>query len=109
MVLLFNKGVDDVLVHVKRANKTDGFTGQSLDARSERQVVTLDTRCEDFPGQMYLAWDFLGVASQSSQLEGDQQAQQSTACFIVALAESIGKNAFSFGIKGIPKPMSMFF
>jgi hypothetical protein len=41
VVLLFNKGVDDVLVHVKRAKKTDGFTGQSLDARSERQVALM--------------------------------------------------------------------
>ena len=34
-----------------------------LDARSERQVVTLDTLCEYFPGQVYLARDFPGIAS----------------------------------------------
>jgi hypothetical protein len=60
-----------------------------LDARSERQVVTLDTLCEYFPGQVYLARDFPGIASQlitgdNARQEGGKQVQQSTACFIVA-------------------------
>lgn len=56
------------------------FTGLSLDARSGRQVVTLDMLREYFHGQMSLAWDGSGVASpvitgDKAKLEGGQQAQ----------------------------------
>lgn len=89
-MVLFDKGADDVLVDFKRVGKR-WFTGLSLDARSGRQVVTLDTLREFFHGQMSLAWDGSGVASpvitgDKAKLEGSQQAQQSTACVIAALA-----------------------
>ncbi|MEN9532319.1 MAG: hypothetical protein RIQ83_1543 [Pseudomonadota bacterium] len=79
-----------------------------LDARFERQVVTLDTLCEYFPGQVYLARDFPGIASplitgDNARQEGGKQVQPSTACFIVARTSGVGNNSFSFSIKDIKK------
>ncbi len=94
--------------------EVDGFASQSLDARSERQVVTLDTLGEYLPGQMHLARHLSGIASlvitgDKAYLERRKQARQPTACLIVAWAKGIGHDSFSLGIKGIPKPMSMLF
>lgn len=98
---LFDKGADDVLVDFKRARKTDDFTGLSLDVRSERQVIKLDTLRGDFPGQLYLAWDYHGVAApvitgDKAKLEMPHQAWQPTACIIAARTKGVGNNAFSF-------------
>lgn len=64
---------------------TDGFTNQSFNVCSGYQVVTLDTLCEDSPGQIYLAGDFFGVTTpvisgDKATLEGNQQAQHSMVC-----------------------------
>lgn len=90
----FDKGADDFLVDFKRANKADSFTSQSLDARSERQIVLLETLREDFIRKMYLARDFPGIpppviTGDKAKLEGQQQAPQLTACFIVAWTEGV--------------------
>ena len=94
--------------------EADGLASQSLDARSERQVVTLDTLGEYFPGQMHLARHLSGIASpvitgDKANLERRKQAQQPTACLIVAWAKGICHDSFSLGIQGIQKPMSMLF
>jgi len=57
----FDKGTNHFLVE-------DGFASQSLDARSERQVVTLDTLSEYLPGQMHLARHLSGVTPPSNPL-----------------------------------------
>ena len=85
-----------------------------LSVSSERQVVTLDTLGEYLPGQMHLARHLSGIASpvitgDKAYLEWRKQAQQPTACLIVAWAKGICQDLFSLGIKGIPKPMSMLF
>ncbi len=110
----FDKGTDNFLVELNRTREADGFASQALDARSERQVVSLDALSEYLPGQMYLARHLSGVAppviaGDKANLERGKQAQQPTACLIVARAKGIGNDSFSFGIKGIPKPMSMLF
>lgn len=61
---------------------------------------------------MYLAWDFPGIAApvitgDKTKLKRGKQAQQFTACLIVAQADGVGNHSFSFGIKGIPKPMTI--
>lgn len=43
---------------------------QSLDARSERQVVTLDTLGEYFPSQMHLARHLSGIYTWSELQRG---------------------------------------
>lgn len=111
-MVLFDEGADDFLVELNRVRKTDGFTGQSIEPRAECQVVAFDTLCENFPGQMYLAWDFPGKAApvitgDKITLKRGKQAQQFTACLIVARTEGVGNHSFSFGIKGIPKPMTI--
>ena len=75
---------------------------------------TLNTLRENFPSQMYLAGNLSGVATpiiagDKANLERGKQTQQAAACLIVARAKGIGNNTFSFGIKGIPKPMSIVF
>lgn len=110
----FDKGTNHFLVELNGTREADGLTSQSLDARPERQVVTLDTLGEYLPGQMHLARYLSGIASpvitgDKAYLERRKQAQQSTACLIVAWAKGICHNSFSLGIKGIPKPMSMLF
>ncbi len=112
--MLFDEGADDFLVELNRAKKTDGFTGQSIEPRAECQVVAFDTLREDFPGQMYLAWDFPGIAApvitgDKTKLKRGKQAQQFTSCLIVAQAEGVGNHSFSFGIKGIPKSVTIIF
>ncbi|MNZ42640.1 hypothetical protein D3C78_602190 [compost metagenome] len=108
----FDKGTNHFLIELNGAREADGFASQSLDARSERQVVTLDTLGGYLPGQMRLARNLSCIASpviagDKTNLEWRKQAQQPTACPIVARAKCIGNDSFSFGIKGIPKPMSM--
>lgn len=61
---------------------------------------------------MHLARHISGIASpvitgDKSYLERRKQAQQPTACLIVARAKGICHDSFSLGITGIPKPMSM--
>lgn len=110
----FDKGTNHFLVELNGTREADGFASQSLDARSERQVVTLDTLGEYLPGQMYLTRHLSGVtppviAGDKTNLERRKQAQQAAACRIVAWAKGICHDSFSLGIKGIPKPMSMLF
>jgi hypothetical protein len=110
----FYKGTNHFLVELNGTREADGLASQSLDARSERQVVTLDTLGEYLPGQMHLARHLSGIASpvitgDKAYLERRKQAQQPTACLIVAWAKGICHDAFSLGIKSIPKPMSMLF
>ena len=110
----FDKGTNHFLVELNGTREADGLASQSLDARSERQVVTLDTLGEYFPGQMHLARHLSGIASpvitgDKAYLERRKQAQQVTACLIVAWAKGICHHSFSLGIKSIPKPMSMLF
>jgi hypothetical protein len=105
----FDKGTNHFLVELNGTREADGLANQSLDARSERQVVTLDTLGEYLPGQMHLARYLSGIASpvitgDKAYLERRKQAQQPTACIIVAWAKGI-----SLGIQSIPKPMSMLF
>ncbi len=52
----FDKGTSHFLVDLNGTREADGFASQSLDARSERQVVTLDTLGEYLPGQGCLIW-----------------------------------------------------
>lgn len=109
-----DKGTNHFLVELNGTREADGLASQSLDARSERQVVTLDTLGEYFPGQMHLARHLSGIASpvitgDKAYLERRKQAQQPTACLIVAWAKGIGHDSFSLGIKSIPKPMLMLF
>lgn len=59
----FDKGTNHLLVELHGGRDAVGFASESLDARSERQVVTLDTLGEDFSGQMYLARHLAGVAT----------------------------------------------
>ena len=66
------------------------------------------------PGQMHLARYLSGIASpvitgDKAHMERRKQAQQPTACIIIAWAKGIGHDSFSLGIKSIPKPMSMLF
>lgn len=108
----FDKGTNHFLIELNGAREADGFASQSLDARSERQVDTLDTLGGYLPGQMHLARNLSCIASpviagDKTNLEWRKQAQQPTACPIVAWVKCIGNDSFSFGIKGIPKPMSM--
>ena len=110
----FDKGTNHFLVELNGTREADGLASQSLDARSERQVVTLDTLGEYLPGQMHLARHLSGIASpvitgDKAYLEPRKQAQQPTAGLIVAWAKGICHDSFSLGIKGIPKPMSMLF
>ena len=110
----FYKGTNHFLVELNGTREADGLASQSLDARSERQVVTLDTLGEYLSGQMHLARHLSGIASpvisgDKAYLERRKQAQQPTACLIVAWAKGICHDSFSFGIKGIPKPMLMLF
>lgn len=110
----FYKGTNHFLVELNGTREADGLASQSLDARSERQVVTLDTLGEYLAGQMPLARHLSGIASpvitgDKAYLERRKQAQQPTACLIVAWAKGICHDSFSLGIKGIPKPMSMLF
>ena len=62
-MVLFDKGTNHFLVELNGTREADGFASQSLDARSERQVVTLDTLGEYLPGQMHLALHLSGIAS----------------------------------------------
>ncbi len=57
----FDKSTNYFLVELNETREADGFASQSLDARSERQVVTLDTLGEYLPGQMYLTRHLSGV------------------------------------------------
>ena len=59
----FYKGTNHFLVELNGTREADGLASQSLDARSERQVVTLDTLGEYLPGQMHLARHLSGIAS----------------------------------------------
>lgn len=57
-----DKGSNDFLVKLNGAREAYGFMSQSFETCSKYQVVMLYTLCEDSPGQMYIAGDFLGVA-----------------------------------------------
>ena len=53
--LWFNphKGTNHFLVELNETREADGLSSQSLDARSERQVVTLDTRFSLQPARLH--------------------------------------------------------
>jgi hypothetical protein len=57
----FDKGTNHFLVELNGTREADGFASQSLDASSERQVVTLDTLGEYLPGQISLTRHLSGV------------------------------------------------
>lgn len=110
----FDRGAANFHVELNRTRETDSFVSQSLDARSERQVVTLDMLGEYLLGQMYLVRNLSGVtpsviAGDKTYLERRKQAQQVAACLIVAWSKVIGNDTFFLGIKGMPKPMLMQF
>lgn len=44
-----DKGTNHFLIELNGSREADGFASQSLDARSERQVDTLDTLVNIFP------------------------------------------------------------
>lgn len=58
----FYKGTNHFLMELNGTREADGLASQSLDARSERQLITLDTLDEYFPGQMHLARHLSGIA-----------------------------------------------
>ncbi len=79
--------------------EADGLASQWLDARFERQVVTLDTLGEYLPSQMHLARHLSGIVSpvitgDKAYLERRKQAQQPKACLIAAWAKSICTTRF---------------
>lgn len=109
-----DKDTNHFLVEFNGPRETDGFASQSLDACSERQVVTLDTLGEYLSGQMHLARHLSGIASpiitgDKTYPERRKQAQQAAACLIITWAKGICHDSFSLGITGIPKPMSILF
>ena len=57
----FYKGTNHFLVELNGTREADGLASQSLDARSKRQVVTLDALGEYLPGQMHLARHLSGI------------------------------------------------
>ena len=61
--MLFNEGTDDFFVDFNGTREADCFTYQPLDAGAEGQVVTFNTLCEDFAGQVFLLRHFSGVAA----------------------------------------------
>ena len=61
----FYKGTNHFLVELNGMREADGLASQSLNARSECQVVTLDTLGEYLPGQMHLARHLSGVLSRN--------------------------------------------
>lgn len=69
----FYKGTNHFLVELNGTREADGLASQSLDARSERQVVTLDTLGEYLPGQMHLARHLSGIASPTASLHWYQR------------------------------------
>ena len=93
-MLPFDKSTNHFLVEINGTREADGFASQSLDARSERQVVTLDTLGEYLPGQMCLTRPPPDVtppviAGDKSNLERRKQAQQAAACLSVAWTKGI--------------------
>ena len=66
----FDKGTNHFLVELNGTREADGFASQSLDARSECHVVTLNTLGEYLPGQMYLTRHLSGVTP--SVIAGDK-------------------------------------
>ena len=62
----FDKGTNHFLVDLNGTREADGFASQSLDARSERQVVTLDTLVEYLSSQGGVTrWGFIWCNSPS--------------------------------------------
>ena len=62
----FHKGTNHFLVEINGTREADGFARQSLDVRSERQVITRNMLGEYLPGLMHLNRNPFGVTPQSS-------------------------------------------
>ena len=93
---------------VLRANRLMRVLSVRL-LRSIRWVNIFPVRCISLGTSLVSGIASPVITGDKAYLERRKQAQQPTACLIVAWAKGICHDSFSLGIKGIPKPMSMLF